>query len=152
MRFCKISELLDWVGAFHQALATEYKVLADETDKERVAMLLKYLSEHQQKLAEATEKYEEDATANLLTTWSDQCPDMGLPESVSQLHSALSGKETGEIIIKVIEFHDMLIEMYKALADKTSNDSVKTLFEHLATLEKQEEMRTVRDALRLEDY
>ena len=87
-----------------------------------------------------------------MTTWSDQCPDLDLPESVTQLHRALSGKDTEEIIKHVIEFHDILIDMYKELAKKATNSSVKDLFENLAEMERQEAMRTVRDAQRLEDY
>jgi len=152
MRFCKISELLAWVSTYHQALAEKYMALADEAAKERAAMLLKYLSEHQKLLADSVNKYSDDAAQNLLTTWSDQCPELGLPDSVSQLHSSLSGKDTDEIIRNVIEFHNVLIDMYKALAEKATNPSVKELFEELAKMEQQEEMRVVRDAQRLEDY
>ena len=152
MRFCQVSELLDWVDAFHQALAEQYKVLADEASKERAALLLNYLSDHQKILAESINKYETGSADNLLTAWSDQCPEFDLPESVTQLHTTLSGKSTEEIILYVIEFHDMLVEMYKTLAAKATNSSVKNLFESLAQMETQEAMRTVRDAQRLEDY
>ena len=152
MRFCQVSELLDWIDAYHEALAEQYKVLADEAVKERAALLLNYLSDHQRLLAESISKYETDTADSLLTTWSDQCPELDLPESVVQLHSTLSGKNTEEIIIYVIEFHDILIDMYKDLAEKAPNPSVKSLFENLAQMEQQEAMRTVRDAQRLEDY
>lgn len=152
MRFCQVSELMDWIDAYHQALAEQYRVLADEAVKERAALLLNYLSEHQRVLAESIGKYEMDAADNLLAIWSDQCPELDLPESVTQLHSALSGKDTKEIIGQVIIFHDILIDMYKALAEKATNSSAKNLFEHLAEMERQEAMRTVRDAQRLEDY
>ncbi len=152
MRFCKISELLAWVSTYHQALAVKYSTLADETTKERAAMLLTYLSEHQKVLADAVNKYSDDAAQNLLTTWSDQCPELDLPDSIVNLHISLSGKETDEIIRNVIDFHNVLIEMYKALAEKANNPSVQALFEDLAKMEQQEEMRMVRDAQRLEDY
>jgi len=152
MRFCRISELLAWVSTYHQTLAEKYMVLADETNKERAALLLKYLSEHQQILADSVGKYAEDAADNLLASWSDQCPEFDIPDSVSQLHKSLSGKDTDEIIQNVIEFHNLLIDMYKALEEKATNPSVKALFETLAKMELQEEKRTVRDAQRLEDY
>ncbi len=152
MRFCQVSELMDWIDAYHQALAEQYAILADEAVRERAALLLKYLSEHQRLLAESMSKYEMDAANSLLTTWSDQCPELDLPESVTQLHSDLSGKGTEEIIKQVIEFHDILIDMYKTLAEKAPNSPVRDLFESLAEMERQEAMRTVRDAQRLEDY
>lgn len=152
MRFCKVSELLAWVSTYHQTLAVKYMALADETTKERAALLLKYLSEHQQVLADSVGKYAEEAADNVLASWSDQCPEFEIPDSVSQLHISLSGKDTDEIIMNVIEFHNQLIDMYKVLQEKATNPSVKTLFETLAKMEQQEEMRTVRDAQRLEDY
>ena len=152
MRFCQVSELMDWINAYHQALAEQYQSLADETVKERAALLLSYLSEHQKLLAESMSKYETDAADSLLTTWSDQCPELDLPDSVTQLRSTLSDKDTEEIIKQVIAFHDILIDMYKSIAEKASNPSVKALFESLAEMERKETMRTVRDAQRLEDY
>ena len=115
-------------------------------------MLLNYLSDHQRLLAESISKYEADAADSLLTTWSDQCLELDLPESVTQLHTALSGKSTEQIIKHVIDFHDILIDMYKALAKRAESPSVKDLFESLAEMERQEAMRTVRDAQLLEDY
>jgi uncharacterized protein (DUF305 family) len=152
MRFCQVSQLIDWIDAFHRALEDQYSALADEAVKERTALLLNYLSDHQRILAESMGKYETDAADGLLTTWSDQCPDLDLPESVAQLRATLSGKDTEEIIKQVIQFHDMLIDMYKALAKEAENSSVRDLFESLAEMERQEAMRTVRDAQRLEGY
>jgi rubrerythrin len=152
MRFCKVSELLAWVSTYHQTLAQKYMVLANETTKERAALLLKYLSEHQQRLADSVGQYAEEAADTLMASWSDQCPEFEIPDSVTQLHISLADKDTDEIIRNVIEFHNQLIEMYKMLEDKATNPSVKALFESLAKMEQQEEMRTVRDAQRLEDY
>ncbi len=152
MRFCKVSELLAWVSTYHQTLAEKYMVLADETTKERAALLLKYLSQHQQVLADSVGNYVEDAADKLLVSWVDHCPDFDMPESVKKLHDSLSGKDTNEIIQNVIEFHNLLIDMYKVLEENATNPSVKALFETLARMEQQEEMRAVRDAQRLEDY
>ena len=152
MRFCKVSELLDWVSSFHEALAKQYGTLAEGAVKERAGMLLKYLSEHQQLLSEAMEKYESEAADSLLETWSDKCPDLDLPDTVTQLHSTLADKDTSEIIGQVIYFHGVLTDMYKTLAEEATNPSVKALFEQLSAMEQQETMRTVRDAQRLEDY
>ena len=140
-----------WIDAFYQALAEQYSVLADEAVKERAALLLNYLPDHQRLLAELMGKYETDAEDSLLSNWSDQCPDLDLPESVTELHSASSGKDADEIIKHVIEFHDIFIEMYKALAEKATNSSVKNIFENLVEKERQEAMHAVRDAQRLED-
>jgi uncharacterized protein (DUF305 family) len=152
MRFCQISDLLDWIDAYHQALAEQYSALASAGTKERAALLLTYLSDHQKLLAESIARYETDAADSLMASWSEQCPDLNLPESVLQLHNTLAGKDTEEIIKQVIEFHDILIDMYKSLAEKATNPSIRMLFENLMQMEKQETMRTVRDAQRLEDY
>lgn len=152
MRFCKVSEVLAWVSTYHQTLAEKYLELADEATRERAALLLKYLSEHQRLLANSVGKFAEDAADSLLATWSDQCPEFEMPDSVNQLQDDLAGKDTEEIIRSVIKFHDQLIDMYKTLEENASTPSAKAQFEALARMEQQEEMRTVRDAQRLEDY
>lgn len=152
MRFCRVSELLAWVSTYHQTLAEKYMLLADEASRERAALLLKYLSEHQQMLADSLGHYAEDAADKLLASWFDQCPEFDMPDSVNQLHDKLSGKDTDEIVRSALEFHDQLIDMYKVLEENATNPSVKALFETLAKMEQKEEMRTVRDAQRLEDY
>ena len=152
MRFCQVKELLDWIRAFHEELANQYDGLTDQSIKSRVGLLLTYLADHQRVLADSIEKFETDSANSLLTTWSDQCPDLELPDSLGELKNTLSGKETADVVQQAIGFHDLLIRIYTDLQEAAETDSIRELFQNLAELEKHEKLRMVRDALYLEDY
>lgn len=152
MRFCRVEELLDWVRAFHDELAKQYDGLTDQSAKEKTSLLLIYLADHQRLLAESIQKYETDTAGSLLTTWSEQCPDLDLPQSLDELQDTLSDKAITDIVIQAIYFHDLLIRIYKDLQEAAVSDSVKELFDRLAEMEEHEKLRMVRDSLYLEDY
>jgi len=152
MRFCQMKEVLDWAVSFHDRLAEEFDRLGDDATKERVSLLLEYLADHQRMLMSSMEKYEIDVADQLLNTWSQECPPLELPESLEELRITLSGKESNDIINEAIKFHDELIRTYSELERAAEVDQVREMFANLASLEKNEKMRMVRDAQYLNDY
>lgn len=151
MRFHQIRDVLDWTRTFHDTLANDYDGLAKGHEKERVGMLLQYLAEHERALSGALQHYEEDAARALLATWYDQAPEVKLPPDLNSLCDTLEKVDTDTVLALALLFHDLLIDMYKALAAKAPTPAAKTLFDSLVSQETREKMRTVRDALRLED-
>jgi hypothetical protein len=151
MRFRQIREVLDWTRTFHDTLAKDYDGMAKGHEKDRVGMLLQYLSEHERAQSSALQHYEEDAARSLLATWYDQAPEIKLPPDLNTLCDTLEKVDTETVLALSIAFHDTLIDMYAALAAKAPTPTAKTLFDSLRSQETQEKMRTVRDALRLED-
>lgn len=151
MRFRQISEVLDWTRTFHDTLANDYDGMAKGHEKDRVGMLLQYLAEHERALSAALQHYEEDAARSLLATWYDQAPEIKLPPDLNALCDTLEKIDTDSVLALSIAFHDILIDMYAVLADKAPTAAVRELFDSLRGQETREKMRTVRDALRLED-
>ena len=151
MRFRQIGDVLDWTRTFHDTLANDYDGLARGHEKERVGMLLQYLSEHERALSGALQHYEEDAAKAVLATWYDQAPEVKLPPDLNSLCDTLEKVDTDTVLTLALVFHDLLIDMYTALAAKAPTPATKTLFDSLVSQETREKMRTVRDALRLED-
>jgi hypothetical protein len=152
MRFHQIREVLDWTRAFHHSLAEQYGQLAHSEVKERAALLLDYLKDHELALEKAVERYESTAMDGVMNTWFDHNYDSSLPETLEEWKSCLRCVETEEIVRTAITFHDKLIELYRELRDQASTPSVKELFADLAQMEHNEKLRMVRDATRLEDY
>ena len=151
MRFKTVKELLDWIIAFHDHLATLYHDMAKGREQERIGLLLEYLADHQEGLRDRLMDYESDVN-RLLPTWYEQAPETPLPGDPAALEEFLALKETHEVVLLAIGFHDQLIHLYQWLRDKAPNDSLRRLFESLADMESHEKIRMVRDALRLEDY
>jgi hypothetical protein len=151
MRFQRIRDVLDWTRTFHDTLANDYDGLAKGHEKERVGMLLQYLAEHERALSAALQHYEEDAAASLLNTWYDQAPEVKLPPDLDSLCDTLEKIDTESVLALALVFHDLLIDMYQTFAAKAPTAAARSLFDSLVSQETKEKMRTVRDALRLED-
>src|SRR5690606_42124719 len=84
IRYRQIREILDWMQAFHERLSIEYQTMSQGQVRERVALLLEYLADHQKKLKNAIKQYEEGASEKLLNSWHDHFPELELPESRSE--------------------------------------------------------------------
>ncbi|MFN3714185.1 MAG: hypothetical protein ACK4SX_11025 [Alcanivoracaceae bacterium] len=151
MRFRRIRDVLDWTRTFHDTLANDYDGLAKGHEKERVGMLLQYLAEHERALSAALQHYEEDAATALLNTWYDQAPEVKLPPDLDSLCDTLEKIDTESVLALALLFHDILIDMYQIFATKAPTPAAKSLFDSLVSQGTGEKMRTVRDALRLED-
>lgn len=150
MRFKQIEDILHWVTQFHGDLESKYLELKADAEKERVALLLDYLADHEHNLANAIMKYRKDAAPRLLSTWFNQIPEVNYPERLSALSQHLSGADTMEVVNMAIKCHDMLIDMYKSLQAVSDTTSSKELFQSLLEMEAHEKIRMVRDAARLE--
>lgn len=150
MRFKQIEDILDWVTQFHADLEVKYRELKVGAEKERVALLLDYLADHEHNLANAIMRYKDDASSRLLSTWFNQMPEVNYPERLAALSQHLSDGGTSEVVNMAIECHDLLIDMYKSLQVSNDTPSSKALFQSLIAMEEHEKMRMVRDAARLE--
>ncbi len=149
MRIHKIKDIFDWTRTFHDKLADEYTRLAQGHDRDRVGMLLNYLAEHERALSEAVKHYEEDAIHSELEIAYD--PDLELPVDLEGLSRELDKVDTAGVLNLALQFHDMLVRVYQALAEKAPNPEIKGLFEDIVRHEIREKLRTARDAGRLED-
>jgi hypothetical protein len=151
MRFRQIRDVLDWTRTFHDTLANDYDAMARGHEKDRVGILLNYLAAHERALSAAILHYEEDAAESLLATWYDQAPEVKLPPDLKTLCATLKEVDTRSVLALSVAFHDTLIDMYGVLAAQAPTPSVKALFDDLLSQETREKMRTVRDAMYLED-
>lgn len=149
MRIHKIRDIIDWTRAFHNKLADLYEELAQGHDRERVGLLLHYLALHERGLSDALKHYEEDAVHSELEIKYD--PDLELPPDVDSLTDTLQKVDTTEVLKMALKFDDVLVNVYRELADRAPTPEVKTLFENIVSHEIKEKLRTVRDAIRLED-
>lgn len=151
MRFNQIGDILDWARKLHEHLAEDYQSFSEQHSQQRVGLLLEYLSEHERALAKAIESYEQDAAHRLLSTWHDGVVEVDLPDSLEGLSEELDCSSTEQVLNLAIQFHDQLIVLYETLSSEAPTPSVAELFDNLSSMEVREKMRTVRDALRLED-
>jgi rubrerythrin len=128
-----------------------YEQLRDDTQRERVDMMLKLLADHEQRLATALERYRDGNKAAILNEWHQfEAADVAdIVMDAKELHVDISVTELVQLALKV---DDYLISAYQQLAADASSAEVRALFEDLANLEQAEKISAVRAALSVDDW
>jgi len=151
MSYSTVRDILDFSEKLHRHTAALYEGLRDTTQRERVDMMLKLLSSHEQKLAEVTAAYRDETKGRVLDEWHQFEPaDVGdLLDGAKESHADIAIEELVNIALKVDEY---LIAAYRQFAADASSGKVRELFEDLAGLEQAEKISAVRAALSASDW
>lgn len=146
-----LKDVLHWTEEFHKCLANCMENCVEQSDSERVKLLLKYLAEHEDKLVKVIEGFERGASENVLNTWCYEYFDQHPIIRHKLTDCPFSELEPDDIISEVTHLHSQVIELYKYLSDRAEPESSKELLAELTELEKHEAMRMVHGANRLQD-
>ncbi len=152
MTFETTKDVLDHAREFHGQVSEYYRQLGEKNQKERVKMLLEYMSRHEKHLEESLARYEEDVSGRILNTWFQYPPPKDMLKTCVNL--TLEGKENltvDEVIELALQIDGCLIQLYKQMVAESEFDEVKEVFNNLLEMEKQQEMTLVRDALHLKE-
>lgn len=145
-----VRDIIDRVRGIHLQLSHHYQSLGDTAQKERVRILLQYLSRHEAHLDAALAKFQGAASKALLGTWFKGEPDSSLRSALDEVKIA-PGMETDQVIRTVLQVDRALVDAFRKVVDSAHADDVKALFQELIQMEEREEHKLMRDALELED-
>ncbi|QGY40451.1 hypothetical protein GM415_10040 [Pseudodesulfovibrio cashew] len=143
-------DVIDQVKAFHRKLGDLYQGLSDTVEKERVKILLEYMSRHHDNLAYIMDEYEEGLTEKVLNTWfmyvHEEC-------DLSPFFDANLGPDTTaqEAILVALDLDKCLMETYEAMLAQEVPDEVSEVFERLLEFEKKEKIKLAKTSLMIED-
>lgn len=149
MRYKTVQDILDQAAAFHQRVAALADEAAMAQDRQRLGMLLDYLSDHQSQLKAAIEAFRDEGSQRVMETWFDRAPEIEVDE-LGQAELA-SMKDVDSLIKRVVDFHDQVIELYANLRDQAAIEEVEAVFADLAELERHEKMALIQGARQLQD-
>lgn len=151
MSYSTVRDILGYSQKVHQHASALYEQLREETQRERVDMMLKLLSHHEEGLAAAVADFRDSSRSRILEEWHQFEPeDIGdLLSECRAIHPDISVDELVMIALKVDEF---LIGVYRQLSAEASSSEARELFENLAVSEEAEKIRTVRAALSAGDW
>ncbi|WP_319762663.1 hypothetical protein [Maridesulfovibrio sp.] len=142
-------DVIEQTKAFHAKLGSFYKELSDKAEKERVKLLLDYMSRHHDRLAAIMNQSESDISAHILNTWfmyvHKEC-------DLSPFFSAEIGPDmtTKEVMEISIDLDKCLLETYEAMVQNDIPEDVREVFQGLLDMEKRENMKLTKNALRIE--
>ena len=141
----QVRDVLNAVNNFHKQLSDFYAKLMENSDKERVRMLLDYMSRHEENFKKATAEYNQQATEKLLDTWIQYSPDLGelsLPEP-EEIDKDMTVDDVVDIAMKMDE---NLVEFYSKAAQMVDVQEAKLLFNKMQEQEKAEEAELRKNA------
>ena len=142
--------VIDYARNFHKELSEFYHNLSDQSDKERVVMLLDYMSRHEKHLEESIAGYEEHAAKIIFDTWVQFTPELEALKCNANMQLE-TDMTVDDIITIAINFDDCLIGLYQKLSESAQSPEVKEIFGKLLDMENQEKTKMIRQAISFND-
>jgi len=146
MPFETTKDIIDHAKKFHQKLGEVYAALGERAGKEKLKLLLNYMSRHESHLVECIDAMESDASKKILETWfkySPQMPDCECFECID-ISADMSLEEVVDTALRVDQ---CLVRFYRDAAEKAVVPEVKDFFQKILDLEKKEESECLRNTL-----
>ncbi|MEH6448817.1 MAG: hypothetical protein V7765_09120 [Oleispira sp.] len=151
MSFKTVRDVLQLSQDIHSNAAILYEQLREQTQRERIDMMLKFLSRHEEALALTLAKVQGEMSERILDEWH-QTELMSIAtvlDGCKQCHPDISLEELVDLALKV---DDALISLYRHMASEASTDAARQLFNNLVVLEENEKIKTARAALSANDW
>lgn len=134
----------------HTHLSKIYRNIKNQTERERLKMLLDYMSHQEVLMKSCIEEYEKCLSQKILNTWFQYAP-KEIEINYSRLLNISVNTDIDEIISLALEIDDKMIEMYEDMSRNSDCESVKEAFSNLKEMERQNKKNLVRSYMRLED-
>ncbi|MGB6045784.1 MAG: hypothetical protein WBF93_21695 [Pirellulales bacterium] len=143
--FEQAKDILDHAKEFHHRVARYYLQLEDQVAQQRVKMMLNYLSRHEDRLADALQSYEENASRKILNTWVQFVYDDEILKTLGET-PVQSEMSVDDVVDLGLRLDDRLINCFKMMVDAAETDDVREVFQNLVDMEEQEKRQLVRNA------
>ena len=143
-------DILDRAKAFHTNISKHYHTLSAAVEKEKVKILLGYLSRHEKNLAKSLEEYEEEASREILENWFKFTPENSINDFFRDLEVTPS-MSVDDVISLALSFDNRLVDLYREAARISPSEEVREVFNNLLEMEKEEELILMRDALEIKE-
>ncbi len=150
MPYKKTRDILDRAKAFHSNISKHYHTLSAAAEKEKVKILLDYLSRHEKNLAKSLEEYEEEASREILENWFKFTPENSIDECFKKLEVTPS-MSLDDVVSLALSFDDRLVDLYREAARISPSEEVRDVFKNLLEMEKEEELVLMRNALEIKE-
>ncbi len=145
-----VKDIIMRVRGLHNQLSCFYEAIGDSASKQRVKLLLQYVSRHERNLETALRQYQEQADRSVLNTWYKASPGNEIAKEISDL-KITPEMTTEEVISLVLAADRKLVNQFRQLSENAASEDVRELFQKLIAIEEREEHQLVRDSEALED-
>ncbi len=112
---------------FHQELGRFYEKLERHEQRERVKLLLEYLVDHEQRMAEQMDALQESLPRTVLDTWFRNAPEM--PPPVPMDTAGISpDMSPAEVICMALDLDERMLKVFKHVALQSPVQEVREAF------------------------
>lgn len=130
MRFKKTRDILELVRQFHQAVSDHCGQVSGDTDETRLKLLLDYINEREQSLADALAVFTEQTPGPVLDTWFQFTGDDTAIYRL--LDSDLNPEMTVDDLMRLIlRITDHFSDLYSGMVTASPTDEVRAVFQNL---------------------
>lgn len=151
MQIETIRDVLNWTVLFHKNLKDSLNQSSKQNKDEGARMMLRYLSEHEESLENIVQGFENTADEKALNTWCfDYIEKHSIIEHVD-CNSLFEELDISDIMEKIVNHHEQVIELYIHIYSRVDIESAKTLLDTIKDIEENEIKRIVQSANRFSD-
>ena len=130
-----LSDVLDWTKAIHTNLADCFTHCGEDSERERLKLLLDYLAHHERELGRVLDLTKQDATPAALNTWCYDYFDKYPVKPHEECHAEFHDMETRQVVATLLAAHEKIIGLYRYLHSRAEVTSSRELLEQLMELE-----------------
>ncbi len=129
---------------FHKTLSVMYRDLTEQTDRERVRLLLDYLQRHEKNFEESLKRYSSQTRQRIRETWFQYIPkENELTTEDIELRPDMS---IDDIVRAAMELDRRLAAFYRQMAAHGGSQEVRDIFSGLAQQEERERSKLAQTA------
>jgi hypothetical protein len=145
-----VRDIITHIRGMHRQLSSLYQSMGHASARERVKLLLYYVSRHERNLEDALSQYQQQAKKSVLDTWYKSSSGDPLAAVLDPIRIN-PDMATDEVVRVVLDADQKLVAQFRQLAENAASEDVRELFQKLIAIEEREEHLLVRDATELED-
>lgn len=148
MPFNQTREVLNQARRFHQKLSEFYEGLKEAASKERTQALLGYMSRHEQYLDECLAEFQKDVSKSVLDSYFQFESEATKLSKISEF-KIKTDMEVEDVVSAAMHFDACLIRFYREMANHTTSQKVREVFENLLVMEEHEQLELSKTMLEL---
>ena len=150
MPYEQVKDLVRKLARFHGEISSKFETMESSCRREKVKMLLDYMTEHEKKLETGLLEFEKTADPALMKTYFSFTPDRKRWEALQAMQLAEDASFRDAVDL-VLEADQLLLDLLQEIVCNTETEDVHRLFQSLLENARKQRNKFVRDALMLEE-
>lgn len=146
-----LNDVITWNRELHLHLGRCLHQQMPLQKDEHAQMLMGYLAEQEEKIAEIIEEFHQQAEPAVLNTWCVEYLEKKHFNDHSHCETPYASMSADDITAQVSKQHEEVIELLQYLQGRVDGEARTSLIDNLLQLEKQETMRITQSANRWSD-